>query len=148
MASNRSSGHQQGRGGRAGGHDAGMSEPPAYSGAGHGRDLHSAQHHHQRTNSQMGHHSSDRGGRHRSRSSERRLPPNQRQLERPYDRNAAVPLQATPSMKRAAVKVDMMTATLPPVNLEVDLDPVEKLLWQMREKQLIFEMAQRNAQVS
>ena len=51
-------------------------------------------------------------------------------------------------MKRAAVKVDMMTATLPPVNLEVDLDPVEKLLWQMREKQLIFEMAQRNAQVS
>ena len=42
----------------------------------------------------------------------------------------------------------MMTVKLPAANLEEDLDSFEKLLWEMREKQLIFEMSQRRADVS
>jgi hypothetical protein len=144
MVLSRSNGPQNVHEGRGGPPDVGLSESHMYS------TPHGGEGHHQRPNGLQGPHYSDRGSRMRSGSSERRPPPNQKEAERAYGRNAPAPHQ-DPSSSLAGdlgPAVDMMTVKLPAANLEEDLDSFEKLLWEMREKQLIFEMSQRRADVS
>ena len=71
------------------------------------------------------------------------------QYDRSYERNSTLPVQAKEfgSLSRPDLKVDMMRVVLPAINLEKDIDSVESFLWQMREKQLMFEGARRSAQV-
>lgn len=94
------------------------------------------------------HQKDDRGMIIRSSSSSELRKVNQ-QYDRSYERNSTLPVQSKEfgSLSRPDLKVDMMRVVLPAINLEKDIDSVESFLWQMREKQLMFEGARRSAQV-